>query len=149
MDRRAAMGAIGAAALVGVPAIASADGATSAATRQRAKFIYGNRIAALKGAVDKGDFAAVADEKAAFVLFNSGVYTGDSASKSAAISGTNSIFAAIKAKDAAALKSAYGSYVSANGISEAKAISNSDGQGFSGDYDYRVRTNQAYVFVPS
>ena len=143
MDRRAAMGAIGAAALAGVPAIASADGAVSSATKQRAKFIYGNRIAALKGAVDKGDFGAVAEEKAAFVLFNSGAYAGDKAAQSGAVSGTNAIFAAVKSKDAAALKSAYGSYLKANGISEASAISSSQGQGYSADYDYRVRTNQA------
>ena len=143
MDRRAAMGAIGAAALAGVPAVALADGATSAATRQRAKFIYGNRIAALKSAVDKGDFAAVAAEKSAFVLFNSGAYTGNAAAKKDAIAGTNAIFAAIKSKDAAGLKSAYGSYVAANDIKEAKAITSNDGQGYSADYDYRVRTSQS------
>jgi hypothetical protein len=110
VDRRAAFGqiAIGAAVVAGVPQIAAADGAVSAATIARAKGIYGDRIYALKSAVEKGDFDAVADEKNAFVLFNSGAYprTTDKKEKAAAIAGTNEIFSAVKAKDAAALKKA-------------------------------------------
>lgn len=139
MDRRAAFATIGAAALVGIPAIASADGSVSTATRQRAKFIYGSRIAALKGAVDKGDFAAVAAEKSAFILFNSGTYAKIASDKSAAIAGTNAIFAAIRAKDAGALKSAYTAYVKANDIKPPAALT-TDAQGCSADFDYRVRT---------
>ena len=43
-----------------------------------------------------GDFAAVADEKNAFVLFNSGAYPAikDKSKKAEAIAGTNAIFAA-------------------------------------------------------
>eukprot|EP00539_Tryblionella_compressa_P001804 CAMPEP_0178737330 /NCGR_PEP_ID=MMETSP0744-20121128/2915_1 /TAXON_ID=913974 /ORGANISM="Nitzschia punctata, Strain CCMP561" /LENGTH=182 /DNA_ID=CAMNT_0020389861 /DNA_START=21 /DNA_END=569 /DNA_ORIENTATION=- len=149
MDRRAAMGAIAAAGLVAVPSIASADGAISAATMQRARFTYGSRIAALKSAVAKGDFAAVADEKNAFVLFNSGAYprVKDKALKSEAIKQTNAIFAAIRAKDAGALKKAYDSYVAANDIKEPEALSAEGGQGYSSDYDYRVKTKQAAIWV--
>jgi len=144
VDRRAAFGqiAIGAAVVAGVPQIAAADGAVSAATIARAKGIYGDRIASLKSAVEKGDFATVADEKNAFVLFNSGAYprVTDKAAKKAAIQGTNEIFAAVKAKDAGALKKAYSSYVAANEIKPLPAVSNKDGQGYSGDFDYRVKT---------
>ena len=145
MDRRAAFDAIAAAGLATMPAIASADGAISAATVARAKFNYGNRIAALGDAVAKGDFGAVAAEKNAFILFNSGVYPAvkDKSKKAAAISGTNAIFAAIRSKDSGALKSAYDSYVASNDISAAQPIDNTFGQGYSCDYDYRVRTNQA------
>lgn len=149
MDRRSAMGAIAAAGLVALPSMASADGAISSASIQRAKFQYGSRIADLKAAVSAGDFAAVADEKNAFVLFNSGAYprVKDKASKAAAIDGTNAIFAAIRAKDKAALKSAYDSYVAANEIKEFKALDPTSGQGYSNDFDYRVRTKQAAIYV--
>jgi hypothetical protein len=149
MDRRAAMGAIAAAGLVAVPSIASADGAISAATIQRARFIYGSRIAALKDAVAKGDFGAVADEKNAFILFNSGAYPRivDKADKKSAIAGTNAIFAAIRSKDSSGLKKAYESYCAANGIKDPAPLDISKGQGYSADYDYRVRTKQAAVYV--
>lgn len=147
MDRRAAMGAIAAAGLVAVPAIASADGSVSKATKQRARFQYGSRISALKEAVSKGDFGAVAAEKSAFILFNSGAYYGEKAKKNEAIAGTNAIFAAIRAKDAAGLKKAYESYVASNSISDFKAIDSSEGQGYSSDYDYRVKTKQAAIYV--
>ena len=147
VDRRAAFGqiAVGAAVVAGLPQMAAADGAVSAATIARAKGIYGDRILALKSAVDKGDFAAVAAEKAAFVLFNSGAYPRvvDKSSKTAAIKATNDIFAAIKAKDASALKSAYSSYVATNEITGLPAVSSKNGQGYSGDFDYRVKTKAA------
>ena len=147
VDRRAAFGQIatGAAVVAGVPQIAAADGAVSAATIERSKAIYGDRIAALKSAVDKGDFAAVADEKNAFVLFNSGAYPRvvDKSAKKAAIAATNEIFSAIKAKDAGALKKAYNSYVAANEIKPFPEVSNKTGQGYSGDFDYRVKTKSA------
>jgi hypothetical protein len=149
MDRRAAVGAIAGAALVIAPTMASADGAVSKATVQRSKFRYGSRVAALEGAVASGDFAAVADEKNAFILFNSGAYPGIKlkGSKAAAIDGTNAIFAAIRAKDKAALKSAYASYVDTNNIKGYATITPSYGQGYSGDFDYRVKTNQATIYV--
>ena len=147
VDRRAAFGqiAVGAAAFAGLAQPAFADGAVSGATKERAKAIYGSRIAALKGAVDSGDFAAVADEKNAFILYNSGAYptAKDKDAKAAAISSTNAIFAAIKAGDKAALKSAYGSYVASTGVKAIPAVKNSYGQGYSCDYDYRVNTPAA------
>jgi hypothetical protein len=142
MDRRAAFGQIAAAGavLAGVPAIASADGAVSTASIQRARGVYGDRIVALKSAVEKGDFAAIADEKNAFILFNSGAYPKDKAKKAAAIAGTNAIFAAIRARDKAGVKSAYDAYVKDNSITGFAAIDNTYGQGYSSDYDYRVKT---------
>jgi hypothetical protein len=118
--------------------MASADGAVSASTMTKAKMLYGPRIADLKGAVAAGDFAAVADEKAAFVLFNSGVYPAAKAkaAKKAAIEGTNAIFAAIRSKDKAALKSAYDSYVAANNIKPLPAVDPNSGQGYATDYSY-------------
>jgi hypothetical protein len=145
MDRRAAFGQIAAAGavLAGVPAIASADGAVSTASIQRARSVYGDRIVSLKSAVEKGDFAAIADEKSAFILFNSGAYPKDKAKKAAAIAGTNAIFAAIRAGDKAGVKSAYDAYVKDNSITGFPAIDNSYGQGYSSDYDYRVKTKSA------
>ena len=86
MDRRAAFGqiAVAGAVLAGVPAIASADGSVSAATINRARGIYGDRIVLLKGAVAAGDFKAIAEEKNAFVLFNSGAYANNKGKKKAA-----------------------------------------------------------------
>lgn len=144
VDRRAAFGqvAFAAAGLAGLPAIASADGAVSGATIARAKGIYGDRIAALKSAVASGDFGAVADEKTAFILFNSGAYPGakNKDKKAAAIEGTNAIFAAIKSGDKGALSSAYKSYVDENNIVPLPSIEKDAGQGFGNDYDYRART---------
>jgi len=146
MDRRAAAGQIaaGAAVLAGLPNLALADGARSAATAERAKGIYGQRIAALESAVNKGDFGAVAAEKNAFILYNSGAIS-DKAKKAAAVKGTNEIFAAIRAQDAGALKSAYSAYKSANGISLA-AVDKNAGQGVSSDYDYKSRTSLGAIY---
>lgn len=149
MDRRAAMGAIAAAGVVALPQMASADGAVSKATVQRARFTYGSRISALKSAVAAGDFAAVAAEKNAFILFNSGAFPGakNKAAKAEAIAGTNAIFSAIRSKDKAALKTAYDAYMKSTDISDFDAIDNSNAQGYSCDYDYRVRTKQGAIYV--
>jgi hypothetical protein len=146
VDRRVAFGQIAAVAAFAVPAIANADGAVSKSTVFRARGVYGNRIASLKGAVDAGDFAAIVAEKNAFVLFNSGAYPSikERASKSAAIEATNKIFAAVKSQDKSALKSAYDAYVKQNdvvGYTDSKG-----GQTYSSDADYRVRTPQAYIY---
>jgi thiamine pyrophosphokinase len=143
-DRRAAFGQIAsAAAFVALsPGAAQADGAVSSATKTKAKFIYGGRIADLKSAVAAGDFDAVAAEKNAFILFNSGVYptAKDKADKAKAIEGTNAIFAAIRSKDKTALKSAYDSYVASNSITPTPTISNSEGQSVSSDFSYVAKT---------
>lgn len=140
MDRRAAAGQIaaGAAVLAGLPNLALADGARSSATQSRARGIYGQRIAALESAVNSGDFGAVAAEKNAFILFNSGALARKD-EQAAAVKQTNEIFAAIRAKDAGALKKAYQAYKSANEIAVVQVDKNS-GQGFSNDYDFKVRT---------
>ena len=150
MDRRAAMAGIAATAgAAAMPGMALADGATSKATIQRQKFRYGSRIAYLSDSVAKGDFAAVAAEKNAFILYNSGAYPGakNKAQKAEAIKGTNAVFAAIRAKDAGALKSAYADYAKTVGLSDYAAISAEQGQGYSSDYDYRVGTKQAAIWV--
>jgi hypothetical protein len=119
----------------------------SAATIARAKFLYGGKIAALKSAVEKGDLEAVAAEKNAFILFNSGAYptAKDKELKKAAVAATNDIFSAIRSGDKSALKSAYSKYVSANNIKPAPVVDAKKGQGYSGDYDYKVRTTAGYV----
>lgn len=155
VDRRTAFGQVAAgvatvgAAAVGLPQAALADGAVSAATIQRSKFIYGDRIAALKSAVDAGDFEAIKAEKNAFVLFNSGAYPRvvDKTAKAEAVKQTNAIFAAVKAGDKGALKSAYSTYVAANEIQSAPKVDSKNGQGYSGDFDYRVKTSAAAIYV--
>merc|ERR1712021_269957 len=108
---------------------------------QRARFTYGSRIADLKAAVAAGDFAAVASEKNAFILFNSGAYPGakKKAQKAEAIAATNAIFSAIRSKDKAALKTAYDTYLKTNDInpSDFAEIEANGGQGYSSDFDYR------------
>jgi len=151
MDRRAAFGAIAGAAavVVAAPQFANADGAVSAATIGKAKAVYGDRIAALKSAVDSGNFDAVVEEKSAFVLFNSGAYptAKDKADKAAAIAGTNEIFKAVKAGDKAALKSAYSKYVADNGIKALPAVESSKGQGYSSDFDYKRLSSAGAIYV--
>jgi Photosystem II Psb31 protein len=148
MDRRAAVAAaVG--LVVAAPQLARADGAVSVATTLKAKTVYGGRIAALKDAVEKGDFAAVADEKSAFVLFNSGAYptAKSKAAKKAAIEGTNAIFAAVASGDKAGLKSAYSAYVKANEIKGFPVVVGKSGQGYSSDFDYRRGTAAGAIYV--
>jgi hypothetical protein len=153
MDRRAVMNqvvigtAATAATVMAAPQLALADGAVSAATKQRAKFVYGAKVAALKKAVDSGDFDAVAAEKNAFILFNSGAYPSakDKSLKAAAVATTNDIFKAVKSGDKAALKKAYDSYVASNDIKPPPVVDTNSGQGYSSDYDFRTRTSAGYV----
>lgn len=147
MDRRAAFGQIGAAAAIvaGVPSIASADGAVSQATKTKAKFVYGSRIAALKSAVESGDFQKIVDEKNAFILFNSGVYptAKDKADKKAAIEDVNKIFAAVRKGDKSGVKSAYDAYVKKNDIKDYAALNAKGGQSYSSDFGYTIKTPAA------
>jgi len=151
MDRRSAMGQItaGAALIASMPQLASADGAVSAQTIFRARGIYGSRVAALADAVKKGDFAAVAAEKNAFILFNSGAYPGakNKALAKKAVEQTNDVFKAIRAQDKKALSTAYAAYISTNEIAPMPIVDVKDGQGFGGDSDYRARTNAGAVYV--
>lgn len=145
MDRRGAAGQIaaGAAALVGLPNLALADGARSAATLSRARGIYGQRIVALESAAKSGDFGAVAAEKNAFILFNSGAIARKE-DQAVAVKQTNAIFAAIRAKDAGALKSAYNDYKTTNDLA---LVTGEGGQGFSNDYDWKGRTPAGTIYV--
>ena len=111
----------------------------------------GGRIAALSGAVSKGDFAAVADEKNAFILFNSGAYQlktpAAKAAKAVAQEGTADIFAAVDAKDAGKLKAAYAAYTKNAGIDLSPAKESvMGGQGFGSDYDWKNRTPKGTVY---
>lgn len=147
VDRRAAFGqlAVGAAVLAGVPSVASADGAVSAASIAKAKTVYGSRIADLKNDVNAGNFSAVAGEKNAFILFNSGVYPTpkDKAKKADSIALTNEIFGAVRTKDAAGLKKAYDAYVKFNDCKPLSEINPDKGQSYSSDYSYFGRTPSA------
>ena len=99
--------------------------------------------------MEKGDFDAVAAEKNAFILFNSGAYPGAKrkAFKKAAIKQTNDIFSAVKSQDAKALKEAYNAYLAANSITAPPVADKKSTQGFSGDFDYKVRTSAGCVIL--
>jgi hypothetical protein len=104
--------------------------------------VYGDRIAALKDDVNKGNFSAVAGEKNAFILFNSGVYptAKDKSKKADSIALTNEIFGAIRAKDAGAMKKAYDEYVKFNDCKTLPQVDPQTGQGYSSDYGYVNRS---------
>ena len=83
------------------------------------------------------------------MLFNSGAYptAKDKSLKQAAVKTTNEIFAAIRSGDKGALKSAYTAYVKANNIKPLPVITSDKGQGFSGDYDYKIRSSAGAVYI--
>merc|ERR1719311_481305 len=152
-DRREVMQALAGAVAgaVVMPQVAMADGAVSTATIQRARGIYGGRIARLKDAVSKGDFAAVESEKNAFILFNSGAYRNNSpkskAEKAAAVAAYEDVLAAVNAKDAGKLKSSYAAYVKAADIDiNPKPVDQMTGQGYSNDYDWKVKTDKGVIY---
>ena len=151
MDRRAAFGQIATAGavLAGVPSIASADGAISSASKTKAKVVYGSRIAALKDAVAAGDFKAIVEEKNAFILFNSGVYPTpkEKGAKKVAIDQVNAIFSAIRKGDKGEVKKAYDAYIKTQDISNVLAKSAGEGQSYSSDFGYTVKSNAAAVYV--
>jgi hypothetical protein len=149
MDRRSAFGqiAVAGAVLAGIPAIASADGSVSGATIARARGTYGERIVGLKAAVAAGDFKAIAEEKNAFILFNSGSYANNRGMKKAAVAQTNDIFKAIRSGDKAAVQKAYDTYIAANKITGLPEVDSKDGQGFSNDFDYRSKTKAGAIYV--
>lgn len=125
-------------AAASVPSAAFADGAKSLATQSRARGIYGNRIAALKGAVDKGDTAAILEEQNVFRLFNSGVYSTDKAKFAKAEELAKSVVTSASSGDAKGLKDSYAAYVK---YTEKKSGYNGagDGQGFGSEFDYKNR----------
>ena len=146
MDRRQAVATFGtAAAAFAFAPPAFADGAVSKVTKQRAAGIYGSRIAALGPAAMAGDYGAFVAEKNAFILFNSGAIK-DKSKQSEAIAATNEIFAAIRAQDKKALKSAYESYVKKFDITGLPPA-DPNTQGFGNDYDYKARTSAGTQYV--
>jgi len=152
-DRREVMQALAGAVAgaVVMPQVAMADGAVSTATIQRARGIYGGRIARLKDAVSKGDFAAVESEKNAFILFNSGAYRTNSpkakAEKAATVAAYEDVLAAVSAKDAGKLKTSYAAYVKAADIDiNPKPLDQMSGQGYSNDYDWKVKTDKGVIY---
>ncbi|GMH49776.1 hypothetical protein TL16_g00611, partial [Triparma laevis f. inornata] len=125
---------------------ALADGAKSTATKTRARGVYGGRIANLSKAVNAGDFGAVVAEKNAFVLFNSGAIV--SSKQADAIDSTNAIFAAIRSQDKSALKKSYDAYCKKFDINALPDLTNdSQAQGYSNDYDFRVGTKAGKIYV--
>lgn len=88
-----------------------------------------------------------ADDKNAFILFNSGAYANNKAKKAEAIAGTNKIFIAIRSGDKAAVKSAFNEYVAANNIKDIGTVDPNSGQGYSSDFDYRIKTPAAAIYV--
>eukprot|EP00617_Octactis_speculum_P023869 CAMPEP_0185767228 /NCGR_PEP_ID=MMETSP1174-20130828/41831_1 /TAXON_ID=35687 /ORGANISM="Dictyocha speculum, Strain CCMP1381" /LENGTH=188 /DNA_ID=CAMNT_0028451305 /DNA_START=55 /DNA_END=621 /DNA_ORIENTATION=+ len=141
------VGAFG--AMVGASSAALADGAQSMSTRQRSKGIYGARIVALDQAVAAGDFAAVEEQKNAFVLFVSGGFTtpsGKVIAKELKADYAN-IFAAVSNKDQAALKSSYAEFVKKADIrplydEKTKAYT----QGYSTEYDWKAYTPKGTIY---
>lgn len=132
--------ASGAAAIAAaaVPSTAFADGATSLATQARARGVYGARIEALKGAVDKGDTAAVLSEQNCFVLFNSGVYSTNKAKFAEADKLARAVVQAAGAGDAAGMKSSYAAYTKY--IEKKSGFTGAgDGQGLGSEFDYKNR----------
>merc|ERR1719460_2082928 len=113
MDRRAVVGSF-AAAVTTVPWVANADGATSPATRERARAIYGSRIAGLAGASAE-DIVA---EKNAFTLFTTGAYR--SAKDKTTVASLNTLskkaLASAKAGDSAGAQAAVKEFVKVGDI---------------------------------
>merc|ERR1711904_369011 len=150
-DRREVMQALAGAVAgaVVMPQVAMAN--SNAPAIQRARGIYGGRIAGLKDAVSKGDFAAVESEKNAFILFNSGAYRTNSpkakAEKAATVAAYEDVLAAVSAKDAGKLKTSYAAYVKAADIDiNPKPLDQMSGRGYSNDYDWKVKTDKGVIY---
>jgi len=111
--RELIQGALSAAA-VGVAAPAFADGATSKATLDRARAIYGSRVARLTTA----DAATIIEEKNAFTLFVSGAYrsAADKKVKAELTSLQKKAIASAEAGDVAAAQAAVKQFVATGDI---------------------------------
>jgi len=111
--RELVQGALSAAAL-GVAAPAFADGATSKATLDRSRAIYGSRVARLAGA----DAATILEEKNAFTLFISGAYrsAADKSTKAELTKLSKQALASAKAGDAAGAQAAVKEFVKLGNI---------------------------------
>lgn len=112
---------------------------------QRARGIYGDRVADLGGAVKAGDFNAVLAEKNAFDLFNSGAFKmGPKSDKKECEAATKDIFAAVSKGDKAGLQSSYATFMKAAKISDGydEKTSSSATQGASNDFDWKQRNKK-------
>lgn len=104
----------------------------------------------LQKAVAAGDFAAVADEKNAFELFQSGAYQANGgkaqATKAVLVEQYGKIMEACASKNKDALKSAYGTYITAADISTILDPA-AGGQGYSSDYSWTKGSAKAEIYV--
>lgn len=125
-------------AATALPGVAFADGARSLSTKARARGYYGHRIENLKGAVDKGDTAAVLDQQNIFGLFNSGVYSTDKQKFAEADELAKAVMSDARAGDGAALKKSYAAYTK---YTEKKSgyKSAEGGRGWGSEFDYKSR----------
>ena len=93
--------------------------------------------------------AAVRAEKNAFDLFTSGAYAQKSAitkaQKAIAVTETKNIMEAIASKNANQLKTSYAAYMK-NAAIDTKPVDVSTGQGYSNDYDWKVRTKKGAIY---
>lgn len=134
------------------PMPALADGAASASTVFRAKNYYGARILGLESAAEKGDFAAFEDKriKNGFDLFVSGSNRLNSQiakeRKAAETVLEGKIYAAVKAKDAAGLKSAYGDFIKVSELKASGYKPNELGQTDSSGYSPTWGTSKQYIY---
>jgi hypothetical protein len=155
MSRRNMLGSAAAAvvglSVAGAPALA--DGAVSATTVARSRGIYGGRIAALSGAVEKGDFAAILEEKNSFILFCSGAYsqTGKAIkeNKAKAVAASTALLAAAEAGNAAGVKAAYKDFLAVAGISakDYDEKTKEYTQGYSSEFDWKARTDKGTIYI--
>ena len=131
--------------------IVHADGAVSASTVYRARIGYGNKIKDLAPAAEKGDFAAFAEKKVlnAFDLFisssNALKNPATKAKKVAEKAIEAQIYSAVKAKDAAALKSAYNEFIKVADLSS-EYKPNELGQTDSSGYSPTYGTKNEYIY---
>merc|ERR1719389_898220 len=131
MDRRQLVGTFAAAAAA-MPMAAFADGATSPATLERARAIYGSRIARLS----KAPAEEILAEKNAFTLFTTGAYRSvkdkETTAKLNALSKT--AIASAKSGDTAGAQSAVKEFISVGNIRELDTVEG-------GNYNPKQRRN--------
>ena len=110
-----------ASAVAAAPLAAVADGASSPAVRERARAVYGSRVARLAGAsADK-----IIEEKNCFTLFTTGVYRTDAASKAKKAELTalsKKALAAAKAGDSAGAQAAVKDFIKVGEIKDVDTL---------------------------
>jgi hypothetical protein len=122
--RRAVLSTFGA-AVAAAPLAAFADGANSPATMERARSIYGSRVARLQTA----DAATILEEKNCFTLFTTGAYRSvkDKEVKAKLTALSKTAIAAAKKGDASAANAAVKEFVK---VGEIKIIDTVQGGNF-------------------